>query len=217
MAEYAWKTPFTDVSAAIACRPGRTQGAARMIFWAGYTVDALHYLADLDDYVLTELPKAECILGHSRETVDIAHAYAAAATAFAAYDRCAAALGYLYLDSKKGKNETALSGIRPWSSQKQVRKRRAKLPAPARAWIRQVWTDPSYQMLRTLRHPLIHSALNRTIHAWAPPGHSARIEVRRHGAPAAEGVSTRALILDARDTTTCHVEGFFTLIKMGTI
>jgi hypothetical protein len=216
VAVYQWKQDPADAIRAIEKRRGRTREASALAFWARMSVESLHYLADMDDAVAHG---STPFLDHKSEIVDMANVYAATATAFAALDRCAGVLGQLYVHKKKPRNQTSLAQLRPWSHRKDTEKRRAKLPADGRRWVRGVWIDLRYQKLKELRHPLTHHALNRTLvvtFGEIKP-HETRMSLRRHKAPSAPHIDSREIIVEARDSATEHVEAFFALVTSGKI
>lgn len=215
MAPYRWQTDPVATAQTVEQRGVATGDASRLIVWAGFSVDALHYLADADDLVVAKHPQRW--LGHPPETVDLAHVSAVAATAFAAYDRCAAALGRMYLHGGHARFETALSELRPWSRNKKIENARAQLPSPARAWIRQVWTDPSYKTLRGFRHPLTHATITRSLSRPLPAGHASRMRLSRYTSRVTPKVGSRDFILTCRDSTTSQIEAFLALVKRGAI
>lgn len=111
---------------------------------------------------------------HRTETIDLANFAAVAITAFGAYDRCAGALGQIFIHAAPTKSQTSQSQLRLESGKKAVEESRSKLPAEATAWVDDVWADPRYQRLKALRHPLTHDAVNRLVTGFAKPGHDDR-------------------------------------------
>lgn len=211
---YIWTTPCIEAAQRLENRGASRPTTPGLLVWAGFAVEALHYISDVDEFVLTQAH--ERWLGHQPEIVDLADSYAAASLAFASTDKCAAVLGHLYLQSP-GTHELALSGLRPWSRDKRIVRRRLRLSDGGRLWIRQVWLDADYQTLRSARHPLTHATLRRQIRRPIGPGHTERMMVRPRLPRAAVGVNVRDLILKARDTATRHVEAFNSLIVNGDI
>jgi hypothetical protein len=64
-----------------------------LVAHAAWSVEALHYLVDLDAHLFSTSPPG--LLGHGDQIADIAHARWSAGTAITAIDLCAAALGRL--------------------------------------------------------------------------------------------------------------------------
>jgi hypothetical protein len=214
MPPYEWTTPYMQAAQQLESRGASKHSTPGLLVWAGFAVEALHYVADVDDFVLVQAD--ERWLGHQPEIVDLADAYAAVSLAFASTDKCAAVLGHLYL-RLPGSYELALSSLRPWSRNKGVLKKRMLLPDAARRWVRRVWLDADYQTLRSAQHPMTHATMRREIHRPIGPGHAQRMTVRPLLPRAVAGVNVRELILKASDTATRHVEDFNSLLMSGDI
>ena len=77
-------------------------GASHLVVTAAYTVEGLHYLAELD----SELPPY-WLAGHHPDgaSVDLAHARWGVADAITAIDLCAAALGRIHCGYPKNDHE----------------------------------------------------------------------------------------------------------------
>jgi hypothetical protein len=223
MTKYRMEPRFDQIRAAFGSTKSRKETqAGRLLGWAIFSVAAVHYAADLDDLTFTMSPPN--LLGHQPDVVDIAHASWITGQAFTALDLCAAALGRLYLPTRRG--ELSLSQIRPWApnaKRKTVQKAREKLPKEALAWTRAVWIDPRYQELRAARHPFAHSTVKRFLVRPIPPGHDGRTSFRLSGVRGSDveprtsitrrAVPARLLVEHARDVATLHVEALLDLLS----
>jgi hypothetical protein len=129
MPAHAWTTYYMAATTKLEQRPSIGSRTPGLLAWAGFSVDALYYLADVDDFLVTQSP--ERWLDHQPETIDLANAYVAASLAFAGLDRCAAVLGRIYV-SATARAELSISSFQPWSRNRAVQKRRKRLPKPAR-------------------------------------------------------------------------------------
>jgi hypothetical protein len=209
MPAHAWTTYYMDAAKKLEQRRSIGSRTPGLLAWAGFSVDALYYLADVDDFVVTQSPQRW--LRHQPETIDLANAYLAASLAFAGLDRCAAVLGRIY-GSATARTELSIPSFQPWSRKKSVQKRRNRLPKPARLWVRGVWLDHEYQTIRAVRHPLTHASTRRHIKRPIRASHSDRMGLQRHLPRASQVTNVRDLILVSRDVATRHVEYFNLLI-----
>src|SRR5687767_5672408 len=82
--------------------------AGALFVWAAWTVESLHYLADLDAAYALNGP----IAGHHTDVVDVAHTRWATSAAITAIDLCAAGLGRAYC-KWTGPNEFDLGDFYP--------------------------------------------------------------------------------------------------------
>jgi hypothetical protein len=114
-------------------------------------VNGLHYLVDLDRYLVPN-DVATDVLNHNWQVVDMAHVRWAAGSAITALDLCAAALGRLYCGIVGDDRDLSVESAKEkdWSA---LRDARGGEPAK---WITAVRGDHRYQDLLQLRHELTH-------------------------------------------------------------
>lgn len=192
---------------------GRDGEAAALVLWATWAVDALHYLADVDDQ--------RDLRGQHPDVVDIAHVRWGAGTAITALDLCAAALGRLHCGAT-GPHELDLRQVVHAS-------RWARLPAGARRWVTAATADPDYGVVLAARNPMTHARLPRTLSIAnvAPRAHEQRTAFPVFGLPAnpldptevvaKRPVPARELIETARDVATRHIEAFLAAVNRGDV
>jgi hypothetical protein len=154
---------------------GLGDDAGRYASWAVLTVDGLYYLGDLDQASERHQWTAA---GHSDDVIDMAHVRWAGGMAITALDLCAAALGERHHipvrtppprprpSRRWGRRRTPLPAgeAQPPSRVHDVgtlRQHRRELWDGCRRWLRGVTGDNTYNVLRSLRDPMTHSALPR--------------------------------------------------------
>jgi hypothetical protein len=175
--------------------------------WARQSVDALWWLAEVDDWAFSA--NRENIGEHDPDTIDIAHARWATGTAKTAIDLCVA-------DAAVGNNVIGFWGdaldefAHPPVAKTLHDKHKAKLPPEVALWLSELLADPAYGDLEAARHAFTHRMTGRTatIRTRQPEGHQDResfaVRIRSiHGRPDA-----RALVLFSRDVATRHVETY---------
>jgi hypothetical protein len=184
--------------------PSAQEGGA-LTLWAVWCVEALDYAAEIDD----EFYMQSKTRGFHPDVIDIAHVRWSAGTASTAIDLCAAALGSWYCGTQPGAFQLDLRKIRPWANDTAVSRRRAKLPAAARAWVRRSWVDSEYKTLLVVRNPFTHSRLPRHL-TGSTLAHSGRtaFPVQQKASKTARAVGARVLVLLARDVARRHVQEF---------
>jgi len=205
------------------------------VIWAGWAVDALHYLDDLDQAQGTYTAP---VRGHNPDIVDIAHVRWAAGTAVTSLDLCAAALGRVYCswtDTKEldlrafqprrskgnrlyrivrpvvpSRSRPRLKDLFPDKQSREVESRRSLLPPSALSWVDNVIADARYRQIQGARNQFTHSWLRRGLFRGGAEGHSGRTQfvIRPHTA----ALNSRTLVELARDLATEHVVAFFDVI-----
>jgi hypothetical protein len=183
--------------------PGRGEIGA-LIVWASWTVEALHYLIDLNKPQQKRLPPAS---GQDPDIVNIAHVRWATSSAITALDLCAAALGR-HSCGYTGDLELDLRAFDPANTKnKKIPLRRAKLPPNALAWVDRVLGDARYPEVHGARNPLIHSRLIR--HSDMAGPHFTRVVVPETG----NVVLMRNLIIHSRDLATVRFIEFLEVVE----
>ena len=150
MPAYQWPSDSVSQIQAFEARHGDAEAGA-LLLSAVLSVDALHYLGDVD--ALDDLSQ-ETINGHAPHVVDVAHARWATGTCCTALDLCAASLGRVFCPTK-GPKERALASF--VNDQALL----ARLPVSARGWVQQVDADPAYRQIKEARNALTHARLPR--------------------------------------------------------
>ncbi|MCX5743063.1 MAG: hypothetical protein NT062_11280 [Proteobacteria bacterium] len=160
MPRHLWSSVALPVQHTLEAR-GLAEAAA-LVAHAVWTVDALHYLADVDCPIDAR--------GHDLQVVDIAHVRWATGTAVTALDLCAAVLARVFLGHAT-KHEYDLRDfeppplvIPPAVPSKNARERsqdRASLPADAVTWVDAVIGDKDYKPVMATRNPMTHARLPR--------------------------------------------------------
>jgi hypothetical protein len=120
-------------------------------------VNGLHYLVDLDEYLVPN-DVATDVLNHNWQVVDMAHVRWAAGSAITALDLCAAALGRLYCGIVGNERDLSVESAKQkhWTA---LRKARGGEPSK---WITAVRGDHRCQDLLRLRHELTHRVRPRS-------------------------------------------------------
>ena len=204
MPVYSWATDPMDLIRPFESRLAQPDAAA-LFAWAAWSVDSLHYLADVDhDYDISH----SVVGGHRPDVVDVAHARWATGTCITSLDLCAAGVGRAYCGYKSA-HELALPNFDPSNKRhlKRVEARRAALPPAARQWIDVVLADPRYAEIKAARDWLVHSRIRRhfTLAAGGPP-QRLRIDL----ATTRPGV--RQVVEDARDLATQSVSRLLAML-----
>lgn len=142
----------------------RTGGYSPYVTWARDSVDALWWLADVDDWAYSG--ERRNIGQHDPDTVDIAHVRWATSTAKTAIDLCAAdaAVGHKLQDFWGDSPEDF---ARPPVAESLYKKHRDRLSPDVSSWLSALLADPDYRALKSVRDALAHritvrSALIRT-------------------------------------------------------
>lgn len=197
----------TDPSAAIAAFEKRHPDpeAGALLLWAFSSVDALHYLVDLD----AEYETSRSVPGgHSPDVVDIAHARWATGTCITALDLCTAGLARA-LGRHQGPRELDLGDfarVRPSEAMAVVIR---VMPRPALDWIQAVLGDAVYAEMKAARDALTHRRVPRHLYASlgsAAPDPRLDLQVDTHRIPVPR------LIQDARALATGHLDNLLTLL-----
>ena len=172
--------------------------AGALLLFATTSVEALHYLYDLD----SQYDSTRALTGaHNPDVVDVAHARWATGTAITALDLVAAAFGRA-LGGHAGPKELDLRQFGFASPPKAVRQAIAAIPSPARNWIDRVRADPEYSLIKSARDALTHRRLARHFHAsLGTTGPSRRIDLQI----GSDKVAVQTVVQRARDLATHHV------------
>jgi hypothetical protein len=104
MPRFVWTTDYTDMIRPFEVRYKAPEAGALFV-WAATSVEALHYLDDLDAAFACS-PKT--VGNHNFDVVDVAHARWATTTCVTAIELCAAALGRAFCGNS-GKHEFDIS------------------------------------------------------------------------------------------------------------
>lgn len=173
-------------------------GASGPMLWAVWTVEGLHYLADVDA-ALPPPPHA-----HNHEAVDLTHARWATVDAVTAIDLCAAALGRMYCDYPKNDREMDFGNARQNEAL-------LALAAPGE-WIRAVCADDQYEQLRVLRDALVHRTASRHIELTIREGgnggsRTSRVRLRL-SPDAPDPIPVERLVPQCREVAERHVAAF---------
>jgi hypothetical protein len=171
---------------------------AALLLWAVHSVDALHYLADVD----TAFERAgESTEGHAGHVVDVAHARWATSTSITALDLCAAGLARAF-GGHKGPLEVDLGQFAAKKPGKHIKAIMTSMPAGVLSWIKVVLADADFARIVEVRHALTHRRLPRNLYArLAPEAPDRRIDLYVSG----DQVSVRRLVEQSRDLATTHV------------
>lgn len=198
--KHSWRHPRD-----IGNTPGWEGEAGALLGWARWTVDGLHYLADLDAKVTVGEPDSS----HEWDAIDLAHARWAASSAVGAVDLCAAALsrrlGVGPRTTKRGDREFDLVDLLESANGN-------GLPGHAAQWTRQVSALPDLELLTAIRHPTTHSRLRR--HFFRGGEESERPHLIVADA-AGRIVEVGEIVVLARETATTVVEDFFDQVMDG--
>lgn len=194
MAPFAWPSdPLATVRAFEARRNGGSAGA--LFAWAAWTVDSLHYLADVDlafDSTRTSLGD------YPHYVIDVAHARWATSGCITALDLCAAGLGRCFC-GQMGAHELSLHDVDPANNSNRASSRRARLPSAALRWVSEACADGDYKSVKLARDALTHSRVLR--HFAFGSGGTARLKLEVEGAQ----VPVRELVELATAVATRHV------------
>ena len=122
-----------------------------LVQWALHAVDALHYLADVDERVFADPSRPA--LAHRLQVVDLGHTTWGCITAITALDWCAAAAWHMAVPGRR-KNEKDVRSFDPQARRKdEVEKNRTTLDPDSLGWIDGVLSDDAYRSVRYARNP----------------------------------------------------------------
>ena len=128
-----------------------------MAAWAGWTVEGMDYLADIDSQRPTTYSGQE-----EQRVVDLSHARWATVDAVTAIDLCAAALGRMHCGYPDAKGREMDFG--------QAKGNATLLALPeCTAWLAGVRGDSEYASVKELRDALVHRTARRRIDVEIPP------------------------------------------------
>lgn len=147
--------PFSWPVDAVDAARGLDNTASGYLMWSVWSVDALHYLHDLD-----QRPERGRWIGagHHPATIDVAHARWAAGTAMTALDLGAATLGAQHhLATRRPDHAHDVGEL--------IRDHQQRLCGGCRRWLDAVSTDPDFDVLKSARDPLTHRILGRALYA----------------------------------------------------
>lgn len=144
--------------------------AGALLAWAGWTLDALHYLDEID----SRYDGTRVAAGHRPDVVDVAHARWATGTAMTALDLCAAGLARAFC-SHVGQRELDVGDL--GRTGKCAVLLRGQLPRGATTWLDGVLNDPDYQTVKEARDVLTHSTVRRHFSMVGGSAHDPRLEV----------------------------------------
>jgi hypothetical protein len=238
MTKHIWKREPMDVVQRFEQRnPGADLGGR--LLWSAWAVDALHYLADLDNSQSTYPDRMD---DHHPDVVDITHVRWATGTAVTALDLCAAALGAHYCANQdsnefdlrrfqfpdrprykgplkwirgrtRGRLRHALDRRFPDPVSKLVHSRRQALPEPFLGWVDGVLEDVRYKRIQPARNQFTHAWLSRHLQRGGGAGHELRtgFRLKKTGEP----VGSRELVEISRSLATERVELFFEILDVA--
>jgi hypothetical protein len=203
--------------------------------WAAWTIDALNYLADVDQ---VQGGYQQSVNGHHADIIDIAHVRWATGSAITALDLCAAALGtrycgnsgsnefnLRYFETCKPKLKGLLKKIRKLlplkyrarfnhffrgKRNRMVEARRALLPPEFLAWVDAVLADNRYKKIHGARNRFTHSWLSRNLTVGGPGGHPDRTGFKIKKCQMA--INSRELVELSTELATDHVQEFFNVL-----
>jgi hypothetical protein len=209
--QHAWSFELADLQSALNTW-APTEGGYFFIS-AIWTVDSLHYLADLDAAIPAR--PAALVGGHDAMVVDIAHARWATGSAITALDLCAGALARrCHLPQRPYEydlRDLGSSGSGPIRSGRSF----SHLTPAAQRWVSDVEADADYSRILHLRYPLVHAHLRRHVSLELVVGKGVRGSrtafVRRNEADS-NAISTPLAVTLARDVATRHVEALAMLV-----
>ena len=172
--------------------------AGALLLWAISCVDALHYLADIDESYSSSrsLPAT-----HKPDVVDVAHARWATSSCITSLDLCAAAFGRAFC-KHSGPQELDLGHFDPSRHSKKQQPLRALLPETALNWITGVYDSPDFTIIKTARDSLTHRRLARHLYASIgsrAPDPRLDLQIGTTRCPVGE------IVIRARDLATTHV------------
>jgi hypothetical protein len=181
--------------------------------WARQSVDALWWLADVDDWAYSGDRRN---LGeHDADTIDIAHVRWATGTAKTAIDLCAAdlAVGHNIRSFWGDEPEQMAATVGPEHLGKE--RYRHRLTAKTASWLSVLLNDPDYVALKTVRDHFTHRMTVRAalIRAPAPedPRDRTNFAVRIPGIN--QRPDARELVVFSRDVATRYVESYFAAVS----
>ncbi len=170
----------------------RAPEASALLSWAVSSVEALHYLADLDQtYNDTRLLPA----GHKPDVVDVAHARWATSTSITALDLCAAAFGRAFCNNS-GPQELDLGNLDP---SRRSTKHRRQLPLRALNWVDGVFASQDFVRIKIARDSLIHRRLSRHLYMSTAPDRRLELQI------GSVRCSAGCLVVQSRNLATAHV------------
>ena len=177
-------------------------GAMSLLVFAAYTVEGLHYLAELDAALPPHRAEGYIPAGGS---VDLAHARWAIADAITAIDLCAGALGRVHSDYPDRRGQEMDFGLAKRDA------RLGELPA-CKQWIDGVQNDPVYIKTWELRGALVHRTARKPIEMSGAGARRSRLHLEADPTSAAIGVEE--LVPRSRDLALRHVAGFLTQVEV---
>ena len=210
MAAYTSPWPSQDINDAL--NQWLDSEAGALVGWALRAVGSLHYLADVDAAVFTNLERPT--MGHPEQAVDTGHVRWACVSAITALDLCAGAIWRLSKAEAGTKRPPDATGASlRWldPSEKGTAKRRGRVSAARLAWVDRVTADLEYSIVLTARNPLTHARTTQRNYSGNVPAtpHAYRSDyhLRTRQGKGLE-VSSRDLIEKAVSLATTHVESF---------
>lgn len=180
--------------------------ADALLWWARWTVEGLHYLADLDTHIAIPSPPGS----HEWYVIDLAHARWASGSAVGAIDLCSAALARRLGMGPK----TLKSGaVREYDLGDLVADVKRGAVTPPGAWANAVNTDRNVQLLVAVRHPTTHARLKRHFYRGGGGSERTHLIVEDMGVT----IEVGDLVRIARDTATAVVDDFLNQIAAGAL
>lgn len=174
-------------------QPNRGPTAA-LIMWAIWSVESLHYLADLESEQNNRLSTNP---SHDLQVKDISHIRWATGTAISSLDLCAAVLARTCC-SWPHSREATLRNFHP------SKKYRSLIPSKALNWVDQVLSDTRYKDVHETRNSVIHSRLIRDFYLGRPT--TFRIPATGNA------FSARELVVLSKELATDKVQDFLDVV-----
>jgi hypothetical protein len=206
---YTWPLSFNELADITNAWPEKEAGG--LLHWAVWAADGMHYLLELDDRAFGS--GEPDLMGHARESVDLAHVRWASASAITALDLCAATLGRLRCPTWPG-NECSLRDFdKGGPNRKAAKDLLARLQDVERDWVMSVLRDQDYRTALRARNPMTHGRLRRVVYGSTKrfPPHEGRT-----GFPVGPGgdiIDSRPLIELCAALATRHLESFLVMVK----